>query len=438
MIGKRGLFYGWYLVPVAWLLYGVQVAGFYSWSFYLPETTKDLGLTRAGGGIILGVATFCAGMVAPLIGMSITRFGLRAVMTAGFAVSALGYFATSRAQTFWQLLIVYGVFTAGTHAFATLVPTQTLASTWFVRYRARVMAILLASSGPFALVIFWANAKLLQVSTWRTGWVAIGVLNLALAAIALVFIRDSPESIGQRPDGAAPDTQDTKPDAATPKAATAKAPAAAAATPSEDFTASQAVRTPQFFLMVLSGLGYSVPWSVINNHSRFHLQDVGFELEAAAAIISFMVLVSTFGRLSGALGDFLSPPRILGVALTLEGIGCGLFLIASTKALAYTAVILIGVGFGTAFISQAATFAQFFGRRAFATTTGIRFSVGAVFSAFAPGLAGWFYDVNGSYVVPFAGLMALSLLGAAVAFTIRAPKPPVSAAQLAAVAIERG
>jgi MFS family permease len=189
--------------------------------------------------------------------------------------------------------------------------------------------------------------------------------------------------------------------------------------------------------MVVSGLGYSVPWTVFNNHSRFHLQDVGFDLDAAAAILSFMVLVSTFGRLSGALGDFLSPPRILAVALTLEGIGTGLFLIASTKPLAYTAVILIGVGFGTAFITQAATFAQFFGRRAFATTTGIRFMVGAVFSAFAPGLAGWFYDVNGSYVVPFVGLMALSLAGAAVAFTIRAPRLPPSP-QLATVSLPGG
>ena len=178
--------------------------------------------------------------------------------------------------------------------------------------------------------------------------------------------------------------------------------------------------------MIVSGLAYSVPWSVLNNHSRFHLKDVGFELEAAAAILSLMVLVSTFGRLSGALGDFLSPPRLLGVALALEGLGCGLFLIASTAALAYTAVILIGLGFGTAYISQATTFAQFFGRRAFATTTGIRFSIGAVFSAFAPGLAGWFYDVNGSYVLPFVGLMALSLAGAAVAFMIRAPQPPAS------------
>jgi MFS family permease len=422
--GNRATFYGWYLIGVAWLLYGLQVAGFYSWGFYLPEMTRDLSLSRASGGAVFGVATFCAGVAAPLVGMAITRWGLRAVMTAGFALSGLGYLATSRAQTFWQLAILYGVFTAGTHAFATIVPTQTLASTWFVRYRARVLAVLMASGGIAAPLIYWSNAKLLQVSTWRTGWVLIGLLNLVLAAIALAFVRDSPESIGQRPDGAAPDG------AAAPQRPSAEGSAPAAASPSpalDGFTTAQALRTPQFFLMILSGLAYSVPWSVLNNHSRFHLKDIGFELEAAAAILSSMALVSTFGRLSGALGDFLSPPRVLGAALALEGLGCGLFLIASTPALAYTAVILIGVGFGTAYISQATTFAQFFGRRAFATTTGIRMSIGAVFSAFTPGLAGWLYDANGDYVIAFVGLMVLSLAGAAVAFVIRAPRPPTHA-----------
>ena len=209
--GRRAIFYGWYLVVVAWVLYGLQVAGFYSWGFYLPEMTKELSLSRAGGGAVLGVATFCAGAAAPLVGMAITRFGLRAVMTAGFALSAVGYLATSRAQSFWQLVLIYGVFTAGTHAFATIVPTQTLAATWFVRYRARVLAVLMASGSIAAPLILWGNAKLLQVSTWRTGWVLVGILNLALAAIALAFVRDSPESIGQRPDGAAPDAAPASP-----------------------------------------------------------------------------------------------------------------------------------------------------------------------------------------------------------------------------------
>ncbi|HUE76502.1 MAG TPA: MFS transporter [Longimicrobiales bacterium] len=449
------IFYGWPLVGVAWILYGLQVAGFYSWGFYLPETSRDLSLTRAAGGTIFGVATFCAGAAAPLVGMAITRFGLRAVMTAGFGISALGYLATSRAQSFWQLLVIYGIFTAGTHAFSTVVPTQTLASTWFIRYRARVLAVLLASAGIFAPLIFLFNARLLQVATWRTGWVLIGILNLMLAAIALAFVRNSPEAIGQRPDGAIPDAgaaptagaressgdRLSAPSAASPvlPAAPPVAPgppsrgkparAPAPWSPSDGFTTAQALRTPQFFLMVVCGLGYSVPWSVLTNHSRFHLQDLGFELEAAAAILSSMALVSTLGRLSGALGDFLSPPRLLGIALALEGLGCGLFLTASTPARAYAAVILVGLGFGTAFISQAATFAIFFGRRAFATTTGVRFFIGAFFSAFAPAIAGWLYDSRGSYTIPFLGLMALSLTGAAVALVIRAPEPPAATAK---------
>ena len=66
--GKRAVFYGWYLMAVAWVLYGLQVAGFYSWGFYLPEMTKDLALSRASGGIVLGVAQLCAGAAAPLVG----------------------------------------------------------------------------------------------------------------------------------------------------------------------------------------------------------------------------------------------------------------------------------------------------------------------------------------------------------------------------------
>jgi MFS family permease len=409
----RSIFYGWPLVGVAWLLYGLQVAGFYSWGFYLPEMSKDLSLSRASGGLVFGVATFSAGAAAPLVGMAITRFGLRAVMTAGFAVSAVGYILTSRAQTFGQLLVLYGILTAGTHAFATVIPTQTLASTWFIRYRARVMALLLGSASLIAPLIYMSNAKLLQVTTWRTGWVLIGVLNFVLALIAVAFVRNSPEAIGQRPDGAAAGP------AADPRQAVPV---------SDGFTTSQALRTPQFFLMILCGLGYSVPWGVLTNHGRFHLQDLGFEIEAAAAILSAMVLVSTFGRLSGALGDFLSPPRLLGIALALEGLGCGLLLVARTPVGAYAAVILVGLGFGTAFISQAATFAQFFGRRAFATTTGVRFFVGAFFAAGAPALVGWLYDTRGSYTLPFVGLMALSMAGAAVAFVIRAPRPPASGA----------
>ena len=173
--------------------------------------------------------------------------------------------------------------------------------------------------------------------------------------------------------------------------------------------------------MLICGVGYAVPWYVLNNHSRLHLEDVGLEVEVIATILGMMALVSTAGRLSGALGDFFSPPRLLGLALLLEGLGLALFTFASTPGHATTAVVLIGLGFGLAYITQAATFALFFGRRAFATTTGFRFMVGALFTSSVPALVGWWFDAHGSYTVAFLAVAAVSVVGAVIAFTIRAP-----------------
>ena len=189
-------------------------------------------------------------------------------MTAGFLVSSIAYFMMGWATGFWYLIIVYGVFSASTHAFATVIPTQNLASTWFLKYRSRVMAVLLSASGVMALtVIYPANAWLVANATWRSGWVVIGALNVALGILAYAVIRDSPESIGQLQDGASSqkdlDVYRSKGEASDV----------------DDWTPREAILTPQFALMLICGLGYAVPWYVLNNHGRLHLQDLGFDVE---------------------------------------------------------------------------------------------------------------------------------------------------------------
>ena len=412
MAAQTRRFYGWPMAVVAWLLYGFGVMPFYSWGFLLPEMLAELGLSRADGGLAFGVGVLCGGFASPWVGVALTRYGTRKTMTVGYLLSAVAFLLLSRAQGLWSIILVYGVFSTTVHAFATVLPTQNLASTWFLRYRARMLAFLLTASGVLAPVMFAVNAWLVQEASWRTGWVVIGVLQGILGVVAWLVIRDSPESLGQLQDGA---RSQEELDAARPKREVRDV---------DLWSAREAVRTPQFALMLLCGIGYAVPWYVLNNHSRLHLQDLGFQVEAAAAILSIMALVSTAGRLSGAFGDFLSPPRLLGTALAVEAVGVVLFTYATTTAAAYTAVILIGLGFGAAYISQAATFAQFFGRRAFATTTGIRFMVGALFTATAPWLAGWWYDTRGSYTAVFLGLAGVTALGATIGWTIRSPRRP--------------
>ncbi|MEM6704450.1 MAG: MFS transporter [Acidobacteriota bacterium] len=401
-------FYGWRLAVVAFFLYGCQVVGYYGWGFYLPEALEELDMTRAQGGLVFGLYSLVGGLVSPLVGVAIGRFGLRWTMAAGFLLSSVGYYGVGQSQSMLHLLLTFGVWTAGTHAFATVIPTQTLASTWFVKYRARVLAALLSAGGLLSVAVYEFLAWVLQVATWRDGWTWIAAINVALGVLALAFVRNSPEALGQLPDGA--------PDRETLAAWTPKSQA------DDGWTAKEALRTPQFAFMVLCGLGYAVPWGVLANHGRLHLQDIGFSLEIAAVVLATMPFVSTFGRLTGALGDWIAPPKLLSLALLLEGIGVLLFLRAQTQTTATVAAALVGLGFGMAYISQAATFARFFGRRAFATTTGVRFLIGALFSASVPAIAGWVFDTQGTYAPAFLGMAGVTLAGSVVAFLLRSPQ----------------
>ena len=407
-------FYAWRMLPFAWLIYGLGAAPFYSWGFLLPEMLTDLEMTRADSGWAFGIWSFCGGAVAPLIGVCLTRFGPRPVFTAGFLAVSVAYYLTSRAQDRWDVLLYFGVFAGLTHTFSTVLPMQTLATNWFLRWRSSALAFLLIAAAVMAPLVFSFNDALLdRGGTWRDGWQILAALCAALGVLSFLVLRNTPESMGQLRDGARSLGQ--------LQVAVARS---GAETP-EQWVAKEAVRTPQFALMVLCGLGYAVPWGVLANHGRLHLQDVGFERGDAAGLLSLMVFVSIFGRASGALGDKISPPRLLGFALALEGAGMALLLFVGTVVEARIALILLGLGFGMAYISQAATFARFFGRRAFATTTGVRFAVGAGFGATVPAITGWAFDSQGTYAVPFLAIAAVTLTGSVVAFFLQPPRKKV-------------
>jgi MFS family permease len=305
--------------------------------------------------------------------------------------------------------------TACTHAFATLLPAQTLASNWFLRKRAMAMGIILTAGGIVGPLWLQLDAWLLQHYSWRTGWMLISGLSIVLAGIAALLVRDRPEDLGQLQDGAASEEE------------VRRVAVRIGAQHGSGWTAAEAMRTPQFYLMVLCGLGYAMPWYVLNAHGRLHLQDLGMSAQVAAAILGTMALVSTVGRLGGFLADLMTPTRTLGIALVIEAIGSALLLVATAQPLAYAAVIAIGIGFGLSYIAIAAAFSSFFGRKAFATTTGTRFLIGGVFNAVTPALAGMAYERTGSYAPAFIGLIVIGLVGAAVAFTLRPPRRAESA-----------
>ncbi len=86
---------------------------------------------------------------------------------------------------------------------------------------------------------------------------------------------------------------------------------------------------------------------------------------------------------------------------------------ARTVPLAVASIVLLGLGYGAAYISIPVVFGYFFGRRAFAGTSGLRIAILAISGWLGPRWAGAAADASGSYVGTFVVLALVCVAGAA-------------------------
>jgi len=416
LTGTKRFFYGWVLVGVACMCYGFGLSpAYYSWGVFAPNVTADLGLSRAAVGGVFGLFVYLFSAIGPLVGMAQSRWGIRRVMTAGACTAALGFALMSRANSLLACLLAFSVLGGIGIGFSTIIPCQTLAARWFVRHRARATAIIFAAGGLVGRLVPAIDSWVLSFSTWRTGWLVVAGISAAVAVLAGTFIRNSPEELDQRPDGNAPNS------AARPPS---NDPADNVAERAPKWTVAQAIRTPQFLVLIACGLASGPAWAVIVAHGPLHMQDLGFTPAFAGKLIGTLALVSVAGRFSASLADLVSPQRFLALGLAIEALGMAGFLIARSPAVAYAAAIMMGLGFGAAYITLAVVTSSFFGLRAFGTVVGVRFLIGGTFAAVAPGLAGLTYDRLGSYNLAFLGLTVLGLVGALLAALCPHPSEP--------------
>ena len=410
-------FYGRVIVLVAGLCYGFGMSPmYYSWSMFAPRIIADLGIDRAGIGGVFGLFNVLYQCVGLLVGLAIVRFGLRSVMAAGFCTTAAGLLFLGRADTALDCYLGFSILGGIGIGFSTIIPAQTLGQNWFLSHRALVIGVIFAFGGIVGRLVAPADIWVLEHSDWRVGWTAIAAISMTLAVIAALLVRETPEVLGQRRDGADPDTP------------TAPLPAEQMASVADQWTAAQAIRTPQFALMLVCGVAYSVPWNTIVAHLTLHMMDVGHPEAVAIGFVGTMALISIGGRLMGAVGDWIPPQYALSVALALEG--------------PRRRGAVAGRRYDTGHPGDRDDRPRVRG--------GVHQHPGGVLTFLRPGglfcdhrdpdddhrgvqrvgpwLAGLAWDAYGSYTVPFVGLMAVGLAGAAAAAAMRHPgAPPVSA-----------
>jgi MFS family permease len=199
------IFYGWRMVAVSSAL-RVLGAGLHSYGFtvfFLP-LSHDLNLNRTSTSLAFSLARAEGAVEGPLVGHLLDRYGPKPVMLAAALLMGTGYLLLSKVDNYATFLIVYLGVISLAHAGGFMHAPMVLINTWFIRSRARAIAINSAAFGMGGVLIAPLLAIIVHAWGWRWGAALAGFLFLALGVPIALAIRRSPESMGLHPDGREP------------------------------------------------------------------------------------------------------------------------------------------------------------------------------------------------------------------------------------------
>ena len=272
-------------------------------------------------------------------------------------------------------------------------------------------------------VVAWAVAP--ESFGWQVTARWIGVVFLAGAWPVSRLVRNRPEDYGLYPDG------DPPPDFSVETGAGTKGGDAETAL---GFTARQAIRTRAFWLISFGHALSTMLIGTLTVHLVPMLTDEGFSLQTAAYVWSvIMAAGAVFQILGGYVGDRVPKNVAIFVFATIQAAGFTLAAFVHSLPMALLFAVVYGIGFGGRNPLTTAIRGDYFGRRAFATITGISMTPLYLFLVAAPLSAAAVYDISGSYRVPFLAIGALgSLSGVLFLFAKKPvlPEPVKSPAQV--------
>lgn len=413
-------FYGWKLLVVVWFIMAFNLGvPAYSPSVINPEMGKSLAFTRDIIGLMMSIYIILSGLPGPLVAVLVNRLGSRITIVIGSLMIVAG--ATAMATVVNSALgayLCFGVLVGGGVCTGASLASQTVLARWFMRRRATALAIMY-SAGAIGGAI---AAKLLEnliltTGDWRDAWWVIAGCSALAAVLALAFVRERPEDMGQTIDGVA------ELDDPTARVAATRAKPSFITDTAWEFR--DAVRNPSYWLILGSLLGGSGLYTLFLAHGKLVLQDFGHAAGIGGTAVFTMTISGLIAKAVIILfGDRIDPKYLWAVFTAIFGVGGIVFVHASTVPLVYTFAVCLGIGFGGGVVCLMAVLGNYYGLKSFALLCGIAIAVNTTLSAIAPWVAGRLFERGYGYQGICYFLAAWCFVGALVLLLIRKPVPP--------------
>ena len=410
-----GLFYGWLIVGAGMAMQAlINLLLGSAFGSYVAVLRQDYGWSKTIFSGAYAMQQIESGLLGPLQGTLIDRFGPRATMRVGVALFGLGFIAFSRMDSIVTFYLAFVMIALGTSLSGHFPITVTIVN-WFARRRATALGLVssgMAIGGLLAPLVAWS----LSAHGWRTTAFASGVIIMLVGFPITGVMRHTPEAYGELPDGgeAARKADEPRPAKGPPQADGA------------DFTAGQALRTRAFWCVALGHASALLVVAAVNVHLVSFLKEgKGYSVTAGATVFALLTAASLVGQVGGGfLGDRFNKRKV--VILCMVGHAVALLLLAYAVAVWMVVLfaLLHGLAWGTRGPLMAAIRADYFGRAAFGAISGYASLVLTAGTISGPMLAGILADRLGDYRVGFTVLAILAGLGSIFWILATPPRPP--------------
>lgn len=390
------------LLALSVLLFFVTAATYSSLGVVLPDMVKEMGWNWSQAGLgftLLGVACGASSWLPRIL---IRKLGVQTalivgtvVMTGGLASLGLGH----GLPMYFGGAIACGI---GYQMMALIPGTHVIASLF--ENRARAMGFYFAAASIGGIAGPWMVFAVLSMLDWRQFWYLQSGACLLIGIVCAVLIG--------RLALPKPDVEGAKPKAQPP----------AAAAPGSGWTVKEALRTPQFYILLAAYFSHLLSGVTVASVSVAHLTEHGVALGVAGAMLSLESIMGLASRMgAGIIGDRISAKTLLLFALAANVAGCFALSVADSYPLMVLYAAGTGIGFGLTIVATTILLLDYFGREHNLEIFSLTCLVGAL-SALGPFISGIIRDATGSFAPAFQIYgVVIALIGVLTIFM----RPPV-------------
>ena len=423
----RGVYYGWWLVAInGFISWVASVPIVYALGVWAVALESNFGWNRTQLSLAFTFSRIEGGLMGPVEGYLTDRMGTRRMVLVGLLVLGAGFLLFGQVRNLWMFYLAFLVMNLG-HGMCGWVPMMTLLNHWFARRRATAIGWSNVGGRLGALLLVPALAWAISPDQDRLGWqltaLVLGVFTLTVAWPISKVIRNRPEDYNLRPDGDSPDSAPATTGPREPLTTSRSA----TTTVATDFTPTQALRTPAFWLISF-GHGFSaMVVTTIFAHLGLLMKDEGFDLQATGWVVAVYTMVSmVFQVVGGYVGDRIPKRVALFVFTCVQAGGVALLTFPSSLTMFYLFAVVFGIGFGGRNPLTVAIRGEYFGRTYFGRILGLSTAPMNVLLLIGAPFAGLVRDTQGTYTIAFVTLAALNFLSGFLFLMAKKPVLPSS------------